>query len=61
MEEGRGVGRKGASPVLFCVESGTGGGDAPISLSSPTDDVRDGTILDASWTTSVSEFRFTDF
>ena len=37
LEEGRGVGRKGTSPALPCVESGTGGGDAPISLSSPTD------------------------
>ena len=37
LEEGRGAGRKGASLALLCVESGTGGGDAPISLSSPTD------------------------
>lgn len=43
------------SPVLLYVESGTGGGDAPISLASPPDDVRDGTILDTSWTASVSD------
>ena len=57
MEEGRGAGRKGASPALPCVESGTGGGDAPISPFSPTDDVRDGTMLEASWTTGVSDVR----
>ena len=37
-------------------------GETPrFSLSSPTDDVRDATLLDASWAASVSELRFTDF